>query len=75
MNNPFGKFLFDTMSVERADRKGGCMLGTVLLILLILLLVGAFPTWRHSAYWGYGPSGLLGTALIIILILILLGKL
>ena len=51
------------------------MLGTILIIVLILLLIGAFPTWPHSAGWGYGPSGLLGTVLIIILILFLLGKL
>lgn len=51
------------------------MLGTVLIIILILLLIGAFPTWPHSAAWGYGPSGILGTILIIILILMLLGKL
>lgn len=51
------------------------MLGTVLLVILILLLLGALPTWPHSAAWGYGPSGALGTIVIIILILILLGKL
>jgi hypothetical protein len=51
------------------------MLGTVLLIVLILLLIGALPTWPHSAAWGYYPSGTLGTILIIVLILILLGKL
>ena len=51
------------------------MLGTVLLVVLILLLIGAFPTWPHSAGWGYGPSGALGTILIIVLILLLLGKL
>lgn len=51
------------------------MLGTILLIILILLLIGAFPTWPHSAKWGYGPSGILGTILIIILILWLLGRL
>jgi Protein of unknown function (DUF3309) len=50
------------------------MLGTVLIIILILLLVGALPTWPHSAGWGYGPSGGLGLVLIIILILLLLGK-
>ena len=50
------------------------MLGTVLLIILILLLIGALPTWPHSASWGYAPSGTLGTVLIIIIILILLGK-
>lgn len=51
------------------------MLGTVLIIILILLLLGAFPSWPHSANWGYGPSGILGTILIIVLILWLLGKL
>lgn len=50
------------------------MLSTVLLIILILLLIGAFPTWGYSAGWGYGPSGLLGTILIILIILILLGR-
>lgn len=50
-------------------------LGTILLILLILLLLGAIPTWPHSRSWGYGPSGLLGVVLIVILILVLLGKL
>lgn len=51
------------------------MLGTVLVIILILLLIGAFPSWPHSSGWGYGPSGILGTILIIVLILLLLGKL
>jgi Protein of unknown function (DUF3309) len=50
-------------------------LGTILLIILILMLVGAIPTWPHSAGWGYYPSGLLGTVLIIVLILVLLGRL
>jgi uncharacterized protein DUF3309 len=50
------------------------MLGTILLIILILLLIGAIPTWPYSAGWGYGPSGALGTILIIIIILILLGR-
>jgi hypothetical protein len=50
------------------------MLSTILLIVLILLLVGALPTWRHSNNWGYGPSGGLGLVLVVLLILILLGK-
>lgn len=49
-------------------------LGTILLIILVLLLVGAFPTWPHSRAWGYGPSSGLGTILVILVILILLGK-
>ena len=50
------------------------MLGTVLIIVLILLLIGALPTWPHSNAWGYGPSGALGTVLIVLLILVLLGQ-
>jgi hypothetical protein len=49
-------------------------LGTVLLIILILLLVGALPTWPYSSGWGYYPSGGLGLALVIILILLLIGR-
>ena len=49
-------------------------LGTIILIILILMLVGAFPSWPHSASWGYFPSGALGTILIIVLILVLLGR-
>lgn len=50
------------------------MLGTILLIVLILLLLGALPTWGHSKEWGYGPSGGLGLIVVIIIVLILLGK-
>lgn len=50
------------------------MLGTILLILLILLLVGALPSWGHSRNWGYGPSGILGVIVVILLILVLLGR-
>ena len=50
------------------------MLGTILLILLILLLIGAVPRWGYSRGWGYGPSGLLGLILIVIVILVLLGR-
>lgn len=50
------------------------MLGTILLIILILLLVGSLPAWPYSTGWGYGPSGLLGTVLVIVLILVLIGR-
>ncbi len=50
------------------------MLGTVLLIVLILLLVGALPTWPHSKSWGYFPSGGLGLVLLILMVLLLLGR-
>ena len=51
------------------------MLSTILIIILILLLVGAIPTWPHSRNWGYLPGGLLGVVLVIVLILLLLGRL
>ena len=50
------------------------MLGTILLIVLVLFLVGALPTWRHSSNWGYGPSGGLGVVLVVVLILVLMGR-
>ena len=49
-------------------------LGTILLIILIILLIGAIPTWPHSRGWGYYPSGGLGIVLIIIIILLLMGR-
>jgi len=49
-------------------------LSTVLLIVLILLLIGAIPSWPHSRSWGYAPSGVLGIVLVIVIILLLLGK-
>jgi Protein of unknown function (DUF3309) len=49
-------------------------LGTILIIVLILLLIGAVPRWGYSRGWGYGPSGLLGIILIIILVLALTGR-
>lgn len=49
-------------------------IGTILLIVLILMLIGAIPTWPHSRGWGYGPSGGLGLVLLIIVILLVLGK-
>ena len=51
------------------------MLGTILIIVLILFLVGALPTWGHSRSWGYFPSGGLGLILLIVVVLVLLGRL
>ena len=51
------------------------MLGTILIVVLILMLLGALPTWPHSREWGYYPSGGLGLILLILIILILLGRL
>jgi hypothetical protein len=49
-------------------------LGTILLVILILLLVGAIPSWPHSRNWGYGPSSGLGVVVIILIVLLLLGR-
>jgi len=49
------------------------MLGPIVLVLLILMLIGALPTWPHSRNWGYGPTGGLGAVLAILLVLMLLG--
>lgn len=51
------------------------MLGTILIIILILLLLGALPSWGYSRGWGYGPSGILGVILIVLIILVLMGRL
>ena len=48
-------------------------LGTILLIVLVLLLIGAIPSWPHSRNWGYGPSGGLGLVLVVLLLLLLFG--
>jgi Protein of unknown function (DUF3309) len=50
-------------------------IGTILLIILILMLVGVLPTWPHARSWGYGPSGIVGVILVIVLVLFLMGRL
>lgn len=50
-------------------------LGTILLIVLILALIGVLPTWPHSSSWGYGPSGMVGLIVVVIVVLLLMGKL
>jgi hypothetical protein len=50
-------------------------LGTILLVVLILVLIGVIPTWPHSRSWGYAPSGALGAVVLILVILLLLGRL
>ena len=49
-------------------------LGTILLIIFILLLVGAIPAWPYSRGWGYGPSGLLGVLLVVVIVLLVMGR-
>lgn len=50
------------------------MLGTILLIVLILVLIGAFPAWPYSRSWGYGPGGIVGVLLIVVIVLLLTGR-
>jgi hypothetical protein len=49
-------------------------IGTILLIVLVLVLIGAFPSWGYSRGWGYGPSGLIGIALVVVVVLLLTGR-
>jgi hypothetical protein len=63
--------------VEEPDRKSedrAMSIGTILLIILILLLIGAIPAWPHSIAWGYWPSGIVGLILIVVVILVLTGR-
>ena len=50
-------------------------LGTILLIVLVLMLIGVIPTWPHSRSWGYAPSGVLGLVVVILVVLLLMGRL
>lgn len=50
------------------------MLGTILIVVLVLALIGAIPTWSHSAQWGYAPSGGLGVVLLVLIVLMLSGR-
>jgi hypothetical protein len=60
---------------QRVWRSSAMTLGTVLLIVLVLALLGAIPSWPHSKSWGYAPSGLLGVVVIVLLVLVLSGRL
>ena len=59
---------------EQELRRGVVMLGTILLIILILILIGALPTWPYSGGWGYYPSGGFGLLVIIVIVLLLMGR-
>jgi hypothetical protein len=60
--------------ILRASQRGVKMLGTILIVILVLALVGALPRWPHSRSWGYYPSGGVGLVLLIIVILLILGR-
>lgn len=73
---PFGSYEKDELKrmIWGFVKKEKKMLGTVLLVILILILLGALPTWPHSRNWGYAPSGGLGLIVLILVILLLLGR-
>jgi hypothetical protein len=56
------------------EKEKNMSLGTILLIVLVLLLIGAIPAWPHSRGWGYGPSGGIGLVVLLLLVLLLLGR-
>jgi len=60
-------------SVDK-ERNNLMSLGTILLIVLILMLIGVLPTWPHARTWGYGPSGILGVVLVIVIVLLVMGR-
>lgn len=55
-------------------KENAMSLGTILLIVLVLLLIGAIPAWPHSRSWGYGPTGGLGVVVVVLLVLLLMGR-
>jgi hypothetical protein len=57
-----------------AGHRRGTLVSTILIIILILILIGAIPSWPYSRDWGYGPSGIVGLLLVILLILMLMGR-
>jgi len=59
---------------ESAEMHGGKMLGLALIVILILVLIGALPTWPHSRKWGYYPTGGIGLVLLIVVVLLLMGQ-
>jgi hypothetical protein len=70
-SNPATAGLVDRM---RKKHNKSMSIGTILLVVIVLLLLGAIPTWPHSRNWGYFPSGALGLILVILIILLVLGK-
>jgi hypothetical protein len=62
------------LQLEQEPRSGVVMLGTILLIILILILVGSLPTWPYSGGWGYYPSGGFGLLVVIVIVLLLMGR-
>jgi hypothetical protein len=62
-------------AVRSTTKEQGMSIGTILLIVVILMLIGVLPTWPHARSWGYGPSGAVGVVLLILIVLFLMGRL
>ncbi len=75
MRVPFRETRSDRARIESGEEaKPSYFMGTILIIILILLLIGAFPAWPYSSSWGYFPTGGIGLILLIVLILVLTGR-
>jgi len=59
---------------RRVDKEKNMSVGMIVLIIVVLMLVGALPTWPHARSWGYGPSGIVGVILVIVLVIFLMGQ-
>jgi len=64
----------DSLTFEHSPQGLKMSLGTILLVVLVLVLLGVIPTWPHSRGWGYMPSGIVGLVLIVLLVLFLMGR-
>ena len=75
--DPPGGFAFEQAAGGRGkkNKENVMSIGTILLIVVVLILVGVLPTWPHARNWGYGPSGILGVILVILIVLFLMGRL
>jgi hypothetical protein len=69
-----GRSAFRMLSSEAWPREHDMSLGTIILIILILLLIGALPTWPYSSSWGYAPTGGLGLVVVIVIVLLVMGR-
>jgi len=68
--------LLDTPHLLRLNTRSNHMsLGTILLIVLILMLIGVLPTWPHARTWGYAPGGILGLVVLVVVVLLVMGRL
>jgi hypothetical protein len=72
---PGASVLTPTRWRRRATKEQAMSLGTILLIVLVLILLGVIPAWPHARTWGYGPSGIVGVILLIVIVLFLMGRL